>query len=204
MRDNGRVAASAPSSSRMAKRENRLRSRTAGCCATARTWFSTGCGWPRRSWRPTARYVYVSDPESARSVEAALSELGADTLGGSRSACAWSMPGYVAGEETAAVRAINGGPAKPTDKPPRPFEEGVAGGPPWSAMSRRWPICPYLQRHGSAAFRSQGTPRVAGHLLGDDHRRRPATGALRVPAWLAISPNCLPCTGFPPTRCEAC
>ena len=36
---------------------------------------------------------------------------------------------YVAGEETAAVRAINGGPAKPTDKPPRPFEEGVVGCP---------------------------------------------------------------------------
>ena len=38
-------------------------------------------------------------------------------------------PGYVAGEETAAVRAINGGPAKPTDKPPRPFEDGVGGHP---------------------------------------------------------------------------
>jgi NADH:ubiquinone oxidoreductase subunit F (NADH-binding) len=31
---------------------------------------------------------------------------------------------YVAGEETAAVRYINGGPALPTTKPPRPFEAG--------------------------------------------------------------------------------
>jgi NADH:ubiquinone oxidoreductase subunit F (NADH-binding) len=35
----------------------------------------------------------------------------------------------VAGEETAAVNAINGRPAKPSDKPPRPFEEGVRGLP---------------------------------------------------------------------------
>lgn len=32
---------------------------------------------------------------------------------------------YVAGEETAVVRRINGGPALPTAKPPRPFERGV-------------------------------------------------------------------------------
>jgi NADH:ubiquinone oxidoreductase subunit F (NADH-binding) len=36
---------------------------------------------------------------------------------------------YVAGEETAAVRAIDAGPAKPTAKPPRPFESGVGGLP---------------------------------------------------------------------------
>lgn len=36
---------------------------------------------------------------------------------------------YVAGEETAVVRRINGGPALPTAKPPRPFERGVQGRP---------------------------------------------------------------------------
>ena len=36
---------------------------------------------------------------------------------------------YVAGEESALVRAIDGGPALPTAKPPRPFEEGVGGAP---------------------------------------------------------------------------
>src|ERR1700716_4256769 len=40
-------------SSRMAKRENRLRSRTAGCCVTGHTWFWTDCGWLRRSCPPT-------------------------------------------------------------------------------------------------------------------------------------------------------
>ncbi|MER6736877.1 NADH-ubiquinone oxidoreductase-F iron-sulfur binding region domain-containing protein [Streptomyces puniciscabiei] len=36
---------------------------------------------------------------------------------------------YVAGEETAVVRRIDGGPALPTAKPPRPFEAGVGGAP---------------------------------------------------------------------------
>ena len=47
-------------------------------------------------------------------------------LGG---ADAVSKTTYVAGEETSAVRYIMGGPAKPTDKPPRPFEAGVEGRP---------------------------------------------------------------------------
>src|ERR1700734_3983365 len=74
-------------------------------------------------------YVYVSDPESARSVEAALAELGAGAFDGLRVEVRSVEPGYVAGEETAAVRALNGGPVKPTDKPPRPFPEGVGGLP---------------------------------------------------------------------------
>ncbi|HZP29778.1 MAG TPA: NADH-ubiquinone oxidoreductase-F iron-sulfur binding region domain-containing protein [Acidimicrobiia bacterium] len=36
---------------------------------------------------------------------------------------------FVAGEETAVVNFVNGGPAKPTFVPPRPFEKGVFGRP---------------------------------------------------------------------------
>jgi NADH:ubiquinone oxidoreductase subunit F (NADH-binding) len=71
-------------------------------------------------------YVYVSDDQAAESVRTALAELGELPVPVHVRAVPHS---YVAGEETAAVRAINGGPAKPTDKPPRPFEEGVAGCP---------------------------------------------------------------------------
>ncbi len=110
-------------------------------------------------------YVYVSDPESARSVEAALSELDADALGGVTVGI-WSVPpGYVAGEETATVRAINGGPVKPTDKPPRPYEEGVDGRPTLVSNVETLANLPYLQRHGAAAFRSQGTPLSPGTFL---------------------------------------
>jgi NADH:ubiquinone oxidoreductase subunit F (NADH-binding) len=69
-------------------------------------------------------YIYVSDPAAARSVRAALAELDALPV----AAEVWQVdPSYVAGEETAAVNAINGRPAKPSDKPPRPFDEGVRG-----------------------------------------------------------------------------
>jgi NADH:ubiquinone oxidoreductase subunit F (NADH-binding) len=121
-------------------------------------------------------YVYVSDAESARSVEAALGELDADALGGVAVSLRTVEPGYVAGEETAAVRALNGGPAKPTDKPPRPFEEGVAGRPTLVSNVETLANLPYLQRHGSAAFRSQGSPLSPGTFLAT------ITGAGRPPA----------------------
>jgi NADH:ubiquinone oxidoreductase subunit F (NADH-binding) len=74
-----------------------------------------------------AAYIYVSDHAAQARMLEAMDELDR----------ALPVPidvvrvdkGYVAGEETAAVRAIDGGPALPVDKPPRPFESGVNGGP---------------------------------------------------------------------------
>jgi NADH:ubiquinone oxidoreductase subunit F (NADH-binding) len=110
-------------------------------------------------------YVYVSDPDSQRSIREALDELSSDTLGGLRIDL-WSVsPGYVAGEETAAVRAINGGPAKPTDKPPRPFEAGVGDRPTLVSNVETLANLPYLQRHGATAFRSEGTAMSSGTFL---------------------------------------
>ncbi len=71
--------------------------------------------------------VYLSDQVCEASVRAALDESGA----------MWPVPvevfrvehTYVAGEESALVRALDGGPALPTAKPPRPFEAGVGGLP---------------------------------------------------------------------------
>jgi NADH:ubiquinone oxidoreductase subunit F (NADH-binding) len=110
-------------------------------------------------------YVYVSDPESAHSVENALGELGRDALGGVAVRTLTVQPGYVAGEETAAVRVINGGPAKPTDKPPRPFEAGVDDRPTLVSNVETLANLPYLQGHGSTAFRSQGTSLSPGTFL---------------------------------------
>src|SRR5271169_1998631 len=107
-------------------------------------------------------YVYVSDPESARSVEAALAELGSE-LHGITVDLLTVQPGYVAGEETAAVRAINGGPAKPTDRPPR------------CRRAHSWPPSPER----------------------DD--RQCSTNCRT--AYRSL--NCLPCTEFHRTGCEA-
>lgn len=109
-------------------------------------------------------YVYVSDPESARSVHDALTEIRDDTLGVPVDLRTVD-PGYVAGEETAAVRALNGGPAKPTDKPPRPFEQGVGGWPTLVSNVETLANLPYLMQHGAAAFRAQGTALSPGTLL---------------------------------------
>jgi NADH:ubiquinone oxidoreductase subunit F (NADH-binding) len=132
-------------------------------------------------------YVYVSDPDSARSIQAALGEFEPATLGGV-SIDVWSVePGYVAGEETAAVRAINGGPAKPTDKPPRPFEVGVGERPTLISNVETLANLPYLQRHGGHAFRRQGTVMSPGTFLAT------ITGASRPPVLYEL-PHGLPFT----------
>jgi NADH:ubiquinone oxidoreductase subunit F (NADH-binding) len=121
-------------------------------------------------------YMYVSDPPAARAVEAALAEVDRDALGDVTVTLVTVDPGYVAGEETAAVRAINGGPAKPTDKPPRPYQQGVAGLPTLVSNVETLATLPFLQVHGAEAFRSEGTSMSPGTFL------MTITGAGRPPA----------------------
>lgn len=70
-------------------------------------------------------YVYLADPVAADRVRRALAErepsLPVEVVETAHT--------YVAGEESAVVRRIDGGPALPTAKPPRPFERGVGGAP---------------------------------------------------------------------------
>ncbi|MFJ7589345.1 NADH-ubiquinone oxidoreductase-F iron-sulfur binding region domain-containing protein [Streptomyces sp. NPDC097617] len=70
-------------------------------------------------------FVYLSDPAAGESVRRALAEhpppLPVEVVETDHT--------YVAGEESAVVRRIDGGPALPTAKPPRPFERGVGGAP---------------------------------------------------------------------------
>lgn len=110
-------------------------------------------------------YVYVSDEHAASAVTTALSQLPPETFGGTDVSVVTVEPGYVAGEETAAVRRINGGPAKPTDKPPRPFEEGVAGLPTMVSNVETLANLPFIHEHGAQRFRSVGTPMSPGTFL---------------------------------------
>ncbi|MHA3020366.1 NADH-ubiquinone oxidoreductase-F iron-sulfur binding region domain-containing protein [Mycobacterium sp. BMJ-28] len=106
-------------------------------------------------------YVYVSDPHAASAIETALA--GIDIT--PPVTVVRVAAGYVAGEESAAVRAINGGPAKPTDKPPRVFQEGVAGLPTLVSNVETLAHLPYILRHGADAFRAQGTTASPGTFL---------------------------------------
>lgn len=110
-------------------------------------------------------HVYVSDPAAAQSITAALAELDPDDLGGLSVSVRVVEPGYVAGEETAAVRAINGGPAKPTDKPPRPFLEGIGGLPTLVSNVETLANLPYIAAHGAGSYREAGSYESPGTFL---------------------------------------
>ena len=130
-------------------------------------------------------YVYVSDPAAARSVAAAVHD--AELAGRLPIPVEITVvePAYVAGEETAAVRAINGGPAKPADKPPRPFEAGVAGRPTLVSNVETLANLPFVYRHGAAAYRQAGTAASPGTFLAT------ITGGGRPPALYEL-PHGLP------------
>ncbi|MFN6542727.1 NADH-ubiquinone oxidoreductase-F iron-sulfur binding region domain-containing protein [Mycolicibacterium nivoides] len=119
--------------------------------------------------------VYVSDPRAAESIERALAELPGE-LPGVAIELLTVAPGYVAGEETAAVHVVNGGPAKPTDKPPRPFEEGVDGKPTLISNVETLAHLAFLHQHGAQTFRELGTEASPGTFLAT------ITGAGRAPA----------------------
>lgn len=121
-------------------------------------------------------HLYVSDRCAAESVQSALAEIDRDVLSGLSISVLTVDPGYVAGEETAAVRALNGGPAKPTDKPPRPFEEGVGRLPTMVSNVETLALIPFIARHGAEAFRAQGTSASPGTFLAT------ITGAGKPPA----------------------
>ncbi len=132
-------------------------------------------------------YVYVSDAESARSVEAALGERDTAAPGGIAVIVTTVEPGYVAGEETAAVHVLNGGAAKPTDKPPRPFQEGVDGLPTLVSNVETLANLPYIHQHGPAEFRTQGTSQSPGTLLVTITGCGRPPGLYEIPHGLAIT-----------------
>ncbi len=110
-------------------------------------------------------HVYVSDPEAAASVTAGLAELRGAGVWDAEVTVTVVEPTYVAGEETAAVQAIDGGPALPTDKPPRPFEAGVRGRPTLVSNVETLAHLPLVQRLGSTGYRGLGTVASPGTFL---------------------------------------
>jgi NADH:ubiquinone oxidoreductase subunit F (NADH-binding) len=72
---------------------------------------------------------------------------------------------YVASEESAIVRFLNGGDAKPAFTPPRPFESGVAGRPTLVNNVETLAHLALVARHGAAWFREVGDADEPGTLL---------------------------------------
>ena len=74
-------------------------------------------------------------------------------------------PTYVAGEETAALSAIEGKPAKPRKKPPFPGELGLFEKPTTVNNVETLAHVAWIARHGGAAFAAIGTTDSKGTLL---------------------------------------
>jgi NADH:ubiquinone oxidoreductase subunit F (NADH-binding) len=72
---------------------------------------------------------------------------------------------YVAGEETALVHWLNGGPATPTRTPPRPFQRGVDGRPTLVDNVETLAHLAQILRYGPDWFRQLGTPEEPGSTL---------------------------------------
>jgi NADH:ubiquinone oxidoreductase subunit F (NADH-binding) len=82
---------------------------------------------------------------------------------------------YVAGEESAVIHFLNGGQAKPTLVPPRPYERGYQGRPTLVQNPETLAQAALIARYGANWFREIGTDADPGSALVT------ITGAVRAP-----------------------
>lgn len=111
--------------------------------------------------RADRAYLYVSDEDVIPLVQAAIREMDPPVP-----LEVFHAPrGYVSGEETAVVRALSGGPAKPTVKPPRPFEAGVDGRPTLVSNVETLAHLARAVRYGMDVIASDGQANAVGTTL---------------------------------------
>jgi NADH:ubiquinone oxidoreductase subunit F (NADH-binding) len=109
--------------------------------------------------------VCESAPASIESVAAAIEERRGLAGAPARMHVSAVPSGYVAGQESALVSHLNGGPAIPTFTPPMPFQQGVRRRPTLINNAETLAQLALIARHGSEWFRELGTPSQPGSAL---------------------------------------
>ncbi len=129
--------------------------------------------------------VYLSHAETVASVREAIAELPGSA--GPVPEVHVVEPTYVAGEETAACRSINGGPALPLARPPRVCDEGVDGRPTLVSNVETLAHAAWISRNGAAAYRENGTAESPGTTLVTLTGACAAPGVYEVPFGLTVA-----------------
>jgi NADH:ubiquinone oxidoreductase subunit F (NADH-binding) len=109
--------------------------------------------------------LHEDDEPAIRTVEHALAERRAAGMETVDLRIARVPHRYVASEESALVRLLNGGPALPQFTPPRPFERGVAGRATLVNNVETLAHLALVVRHGPEWFRAAGTSGAPGTTL---------------------------------------
>ncbi|HLW18446.1 MAG TPA: NADH-ubiquinone oxidoreductase-F iron-sulfur binding region domain-containing protein, partial [Actinomycetota bacterium] len=94
---------------------------------------------------------------------------------------------YVAGEESALVHWLNGGPAKPTFIPPRPFQKGVRGRPTLVQNVETLAGISLVARYGSAWYRAIGDTQEPGTRLVTISGAVERPGVYEVPCGMTVA-----------------
>lgn len=133
-------------------------------------------------------WIYVSDPDAYQSARSTTDELAPVLADAGLDLHVVRVPhSYVAGEETAAIRYIAGGPPLPSDKPPRPFERGIRNSPTLVNNVETFAHIAWIANHSADAFRSVGTEMSPGTFLACVTGDVPAAALVETPFGTPIS-----------------
>ena len=109
--------------------------------------------------------VYLHDRRAKESIDLAKREIDQTSVRLPKLRTVVAPPSYVAGEQSAAIQWVNGRAAKPTMKPPRAHEKGVAGRPTLVQNVETLANVALIAREGPDWFRSAGTSSLPGTML---------------------------------------
>jgi NADH:ubiquinone oxidoreductase subunit F (NADH-binding) len=102
---------------------------------------------------------------AATGIRYALAERAASQQDWLEVTVAETPPRFLAGQETALVRHLGGGPAIPVFTPPRVTERGLGGRPTLVANAETLAHLALIARYGPRWFRAAGTPAEPGSML---------------------------------------